>query len=173
MEDFQLLLHDPNCSDDVIDHIFNDMVIEKNQKLENILKDISVRKSEIKKMGFKLSLKVKCCDNGVAITDAVFAVNPEFNFSREDVHQLAHLISLNKDAFDCLSQFVGFFHCDFDETVDLQSYPFYAFIFATLMLREKETYSLHNLVRGSSTLPLRERAFEVYSLLKNEMLGSS
>lgn len=168
MEDIQQLSLDTYCSDDIIDHLYDDMAIQRNQKLENLLEHISSRKSEAKQNKFILELSVKVINDRLAVTDVSFAVNAKFNFSREDVNNLAQLIWQDHKALYCLEQYVNIF--EFNEAVDKSGYPFYAFIFATLMLRKKEMYHLHGLTKTSSS-HLQEKAYEVYSLVQELILN--
>lgn len=168
MEDIQHLLHDQNCSNDVVEHIYND-IIESNRVKLNLIRD---QPSIANQKSFRFSLQIKPINDVPKVTNVVFAVNSKFNFSYKDVHDLYNLILKDEKAVKCLTEFIVFFQPDFNDEIDITSYSFYAFIFAILMIRDKEMDNIYNLEynKKDNDSSMKKIAYQVYTLLKPEML---
>jgi hypothetical protein len=162
MEDIQNLLHDPNCSDEVIEHVYRDMFKQKRDRLENLVKEFSSRESIGKQVVFRLDLNVNF--EQALVTDVVFCTQKNFNFSAKDVYNLSMMMA--KEGIK-INQFLEYIEDNIQDDVDRSSYHFTAFVISVLMLCGREFHDISYLRKIS---PKQDDAYEIYSRLKGEIL---
>lgn len=172
----QYLLHDENCSDDVIDFVTRDEEKEFMRKCDKVNRELwelmrpfnpkKLVKLPTNKMIFEIDSRVDGDDFIFAVPK--FAISPAFDFSKDHVDQLFQTFSADPELK--FSKYVFHIQHEIDYHVNLHSYPFVAFVIATLMLREPAIRSIRNLKLVKPET--QQRAFNVYTKLAPLMFSS-